>query len=330
MNSKPNISIIIPVYNVEEYIEECIDSVINQTLTNIEIIIVNDGSTDNSLEVIKKYNDNRIKLINKVNGGLSSARNRGIIEAIGDYILFLDSDDFLVNNDCLKEAFKLVEKKEIDMVECEYDLYKDGMVIEHGERYSKIFKDKYININEYIDKLINTNFVPVCFKIFKRQVIINNNLNFKEGFLHEDEDFTPRVLLKVNNIAIYNKSFYGYRIREGSITRTNNIKRTNDLLKISCDLLNYYNQIPTTKNIKLLKERAINIILEKIYTEKIKNLNKETKMLLIRNSTSTIHKISSIIIFINTYMFRYVYWTYIVLTSIKNKIGGRLLCQENN
>lgn len=329
MDNRLNMSIVIPVYNVEEYIEECIKSVITQTLTNIEIIVINDGSTDNSLEKIKGINDNRIKLINKENGGLSSARNRGISEAKGQYVLFLDSDDFLVCDNCLKEVYELAVLRDVDMVECKYDLYNNEGLVESRGKYLKKFKYEYTDIDEYIEKLININFIPVCFKVFKLDVILNNNLKFKEGFLHEDEDFMPRLVLNINSIAIYNKPFYAYRIREGSITKTRSKKRTDDMLKISYDLLNHFNQISKSKNIELLKNRSVKMIFDKIYSERIKDIDNDRKIILIKNSNKIINKIISVFLYINFELFCYTYRIYILLDSIRYKVGG-VLCQENN
>lgn len=124
----PKVSVIIPVYNVEKYLDDCLENVVNQTLQDIEIICVNDGSTDNSLEVLQKYEneDARIKIINKENGGLSSARNAGIKEAKGEYILFLDSDDMVSRGVC-KNAYYLAKiYGDVDAVEIKTIQFKDG------------------------------------------------------------------------------------------------------------------------------------------------------------------------------------------------------------
>ena len=103
------LSVIVPVYNVENYVSECIESIVSQTLKEIEIIVINDGCTDNSIENIKKIKDKRIMIVDKENGGLSSARNRGIKEAKGEYIIFIDSDDFLKYDNALEDIYNIAE-----------------------------------------------------------------------------------------------------------------------------------------------------------------------------------------------------------------------------
>lgn len=328
MSTIPNISIIIPVYNVELYIKECIESVLNQTLRNIEIIIINDGSTDRSLEKIKEFDDDRIRIINKENGGLSSARNRGIKEAIGKYIFFLDSDDFLVNNICLEEIYKLAEYEDVDMMECKYDLYNYKGVLKSKTKYLNKFKKRYVLIDEYIENLIGTNFVPVCFKIFKREIIIKKNILFREGFLHEDEDFTPRILLCIKKIGIYNREFYGYRIREGSITDIKNEKRTKDIIEISYDLIKFLNKIPNSKNINMLKNRSIKIIFEKIYLERV-YVDNEIIELLYKTSDDIITKLYCQILKKNRNLFFFIYKSMLRINSAKDRVGA-FLCLENN
>ena len=144
----PKISIIVPVYNVEKYIERCLKSLVNQTLQDIEIIIVNDGSQDKSEEIIEKYvkeNHNKIKYYEKSNGGLSSARNYGIEYATGEYIAFLDSDDYVETN-MYEEMYNLAKKENADMVECDYIWeWEFGKKILLKINIELYFKVKFIN-----------------------------------------------------------------------------------------------------------------------------------------------------------------------------------------
>ena len=152
-NRNPKISVIIPVYNVEGFIDRCIKSVVNQTLQDIEIIIVNDGSQDNSELVIKKYlNSEKIKYFKKENGGLSSARNFGINCANGEYIAFLDSDDYIDSN-MYEEMYRLAKKENADMVECDFvkeweeskiEIHKNNKRNKNKKKYEK--KRKYKKI----------------------------------------------------------------------------------------------------------------------------------------------------------------------------------------
>ena len=110
------LSVVVPVYNVEEYIYECIESILNQDIDGVEIIVINDGSTDNSLKIVKSFNDERIRIIDKENGGLSSARNVGLKEAVGEYVIFIDSDDYLKDKSVLAEMYNLAKKNNSDIV----------------------------------------------------------------------------------------------------------------------------------------------------------------------------------------------------------------------
>ena len=119
----PKVSIIVPVYNAEKYLERCVNSLRNQTLKDIEIIVVNDGTKDDSIKLIEEnFNDNRIKIFNKENGGLASARNFGIKKAKGEYLFFVDSDDF-IETDCLLDMYNVAKKNKTDLVICDYYKY---------------------------------------------------------------------------------------------------------------------------------------------------------------------------------------------------------------
>lgn len=277
------ISIIIPIYNVEQYIEQCVKSVINQTLKEIEIILVNDGSTDRSICEIEKIKDSRIILINQTNKGLSAARNSGLNIATSKYILFLDSDDFLVNNTCLEEIYNFAVNNNLDMIECTYQRFINK-TLEDKNHDLDIFEENIISRDVYIEKLVNTNFVPVWKKIIKKEIIDNNKLFFVEGILHEDEDFTSRLILLVEKIGIYNKEFYAYRIREQSIMHTKTLKNAQHIIKIYIDLIKLYNKSAYDKSKNLLINRAVNIILETLFIYKDLEIDEEIKKVLSDNS----------------------------------------------
>lgn len=213
------VSIVIPVYNVEKYISTCLDSLINQTYSNLEIIVVNDGSTDNSGEILKKYvdMDKRIVLINKKNGGLSSARNTGILASNGQFITFIDSDDWVSKN-YVEEMMLEQRKYDADIVSIRETIVgfrKKRHVLKGG---IKVFK------SDCIDALFSfwdTNFA--WGKLIKSD-IIKNKIEFPIGRNYEDIGTMYKIYDRANTLIISDKATYFYRIRENSIT--NNIRKS--------------------------------------------------------------------------------------------------------
>lgn len=182
----PKVSIIIPVYNVEKYIRQCLESVINQTYKNIEIIVINDGTKDGSMKIVEEYlEDKRIKIINKNNGGLSSARNKGIEEATGEYIYFLDSDDW-IEKDTIEVLVK--NSKDVDII---------GANFFYFDEITKI-KEKNKDISDDIEKgeysLNHCTEIMVWNKLYKYSFLKEKNLTFIEGIIHEDEDLPLNVI----------------------------------------------------------------------------------------------------------------------------------------
>ncbi len=227
----PLFSIIVPIYNVELYLKECLDSILSQTFNDFELILVNDGSTDNSGNIAKEYKNkyNNIKLINKENGGLSSARNAGLKKAIGDFLLFIDSDDMLVNENVLYNIVPHLKNNDVILLGFE-KLYSDNTTTPVVNNADESLRNK--NVDEKIVGLIKSNvFVTsACNKCINRKYFINNNLYFKEGILSEDIEWSVRLLLTVVNIDFTNKPYYYYRqSREGSISTTVSQKHVFDI-----------------------------------------------------------------------------------------------------
>lgn len=210
------VSIIVPVYNVEKYIEKCLDSLANQTLKEIEIIIVNDGSPDNSQKKIDKYvkKHKNMKSFIKENGGLSDARNYGIKKATGEYIAFVDSDDY-VTHDMYEKMYNKAKSGNFDMVVCDLNyIYSDKIV----PAYSNI-KEDTIDI-----KNVMLNIYPAAWnKIFKRK-LFNKKIEFKKNVWFEDVEFIYRLLPSIKTIGVVHEHFNQYVQREGSITNTINKK----------------------------------------------------------------------------------------------------------
>lgn len=225
----PKFSIIIPVYNVEKYIEKCLDSIFNQTLKDFEVIVVNDGTKDKSIELIKNYD---IKIINQKNQGLSAARNRGVKEATGEYLLFLDSDDYL-EKDTLKELNKSL-KNNPDIVRFQIrEVYEDGKTI----NYEEIPFDNKSGVEAF--KLITKyHFVENawCYAI-KRKYYLEEKFSFRVGTYHEDFGLMPLVILKANKVNSISYIGYNYIQRQGSIM---NIKDYNKTKKKVEDFYNHY------------------------------------------------------------------------------------------
>lgn len=234
------ISVIVPVYNVDNYLRKCIDSLIVQTLKDIEIILVNDGSTDESIDICEEYKlkDNRIKVIHKENGGLSDARNKGIDIAKGKYISFVDSDDWITPQ-MLEKLYILASKYEADIVQGDYIKAYDEDIIVNNISENII---KY-NSEQILDELYSGNYtknIVVWNKIYKRELF--NDIRFPKGKLHEDEFTTYKILHKANLIIDSNIPIYYYRQREGSIMNSDfNIKRL-DLLEALKERKEYFIQ----------------------------------------------------------------------------------------
>ncbi len=216
---KDKVSIIVPVYNVEKYLNKCINSIINQTYKNIEIIIINDGSTDNSEKIIKEYlkKEDRIIYIRKKNGGLSSARNAGIEVANGEYICFVDSDDWIGPN-YIKDNIEAIENNNSDMSICNIVyIYDDGTI---KKRTPKIKQSECISAREAIkEELLGKKYkCHAVNKICKLSIYKKNNIRFTENRIYEDVFTMYQVILKCKKISLVNSNTYFYlQNRSGSI-----------------------------------------------------------------------------------------------------------------
>ena len=231
MKSKKLISIIVPVYNVENYMEECLDSIKNQTHKDIEVILVNDGSTDGSREICEQYceKDSRFKLINQENQGLSEARNVGVRASIGEYIFFVDSDD-VVKVDILEILLPFMAE-DVDIVGCSYSYQKEDLQLQKSPNV--VFQgDSY----EAISSCINYGRVNSLAwgKLYRRRIV--EAVPFLKGLLYEDT-YTGIVNLKyIRKMIVIDTIGYYYRIRSNSIMKKEFSKKNLDVFKI-CDSL---------------------------------------------------------------------------------------------
>ena len=283
---KPLISIVIPIYGVEAYLKECLDSVICQTYKELEIILVDDGSPDRCGEIADAYalRDDRFKVIHKVNGGLSDARNVGIAAATGEFLFFLDSDD-IINKNAIEELYSICSDNKADIaISSLYNFI--GSHFEQDDVYSTDIKRHSLkndmavgvinNYNvEYIDQIDAMKMI-LCpggigheapGKLYR--VSLWNGIQFPLGKIYEDYSTIYKVVLRAKKVGVLSEPIYGYRVREGSIMRSSVSEKnlslievsenvTNNISKIAPELSKYAKYLQVRTNLKLL-EGILNI-----------------------------------------------------------------------
>lgn len=238
---RPFFSFIIPVYNVQDYLAECIESILKQSFKDYEVILINDGSIDNSLEICRYYEkkDERINVINKKNEGLAETRNKGIEIASGEYLIFLDSDDHLEKKgNGLSELFNILKCKDVDVLL--FNLIPFSLNEEMEYLYYRVPKFKEIKETENLSILFKKRIylASACNKIVRREVVIQNNLRFPAGKLSEDISWCGDLLRYSEKIKFYPTDFYFYRKnRVDSITFKTSRK---NLLDVLDQIRNYY------------------------------------------------------------------------------------------
>lgn len=271
---KPIISVIVPIYNVEEYLERCLESLVNQTFKEIEILCINDGSSDNSQIIIDNYVDrypDRVKSFTKLNGGLADARNYGLSHAKGDFVAFIDSDDW-IELTMIEEMYNLAISKNADVVVCDaqyvYDTNKKQFV-SGGE-----FEEGNIVNNPDIIKISNS----AWNKIYRRSLF--DDVQFPKNLWYEDLGCIPIILAKAKNIVKIDKVFYNYFQRTGSIMHTES-EKIFDIYK-AIDLVHVYID---NHNISCLQEVKTLYIEHgaKLTTLRIKDYKSNRKALLSKN-----------------------------------------------
>lgn len=287
------ISVIIPVYNVEKYLKNCLDSVINQTYKNIEIILVDDGSTDDCPNICDEYalKDTKIKVIHKQNGGLSDARNVGIEQARGKYITFIDSDDD-VETEYVEYLYNLLITNNTKMSIAAHTVVSKKNKINYGIGYL----DKVLTTEECLDRMLCEKgfFISACAKLYSKELF--DDIEFPRGKLNEDNGTIYKLIFKCENIAYGNKSIYNYYKRENSITTSKFTLKKMDLIELTdkmCDeidekfpqLKESTDKKRITSRFSILRQMLVNELNEeqKQVEQKIEKYIKQRKKMILKN-----------------------------------------------
>ena len=238
------LSIIIPVYNVEQYLQNCVQSVLTQTYHDLQVILVDDGSTDSSDILCDQLarQDSRMQVVHKKNGGLSDARNAGLMVATGDYVAFLDSDDVYLLNDGLEQLMALAQTEQPDVL-----LFQAVDVYAHHQTVRKAYDVKYMATHsgtEVFAQLVRTQLfnMSACFQLIRRELLEQHQIYFEKGLLSEDVDWSLRLWMHVGKVRAINLPLYGYQHREGSISTTYTIRNLRSYEHIFAKFVRLYNE----------------------------------------------------------------------------------------
>ena len=273
---EPKISVIVPIYNVEKYLKQCLDSVLNQSLKEIEIILVDDGSTDKSKEIIsdcenKFPNVISIRLQNK---GVSVARNIGLKKATGKYVLYLDSDDFL-EDECLDILYKTAEREKSNIIIFAHkEIYDTGISHKVSVINIEVDDKKVYSGIEVADMVLNCKFLGTAWnKLFNRECLIKNNFMFEPD--RYVQDWYP-IFIEISNadrISFINKPLYNYRIRENSITTKKTIKSIEDYSHAASQIIEYSQKHKLdSQSILIFKAITFNTIINRYYNYNLNNV----------------------------------------------------------
>lgn len=244
----PKISIIVPVYNAAKYLSQCIESILNQTFTDFELILVNDGSTDESESICLKYKvlDSRVKYVLKENGGAASARKAGLENATAEYVGWVDSDDW-IDVDMFNTLYESANVQNADIVAC-------GVIQEYADRKNKLIPNA-IEYQKSIDLLL----FSYCNKIIKKDFFIKSNISFPVGTAeYEDVSVTFKLISNTNNISFIPHAFYHYRMGSASVTHSLHAEKlVQNRLSVTENNLDYSKNHSVNAHSKILAERMI-------------------------------------------------------------------------
>ena len=238
------LSIIIPVYNVEQYLESCVKSVITQTYQDLQVILIDDGSIDSSGALCDQLakQDTRIQVIHKPNGGLSDARNAGLKVATGDYVAFLDSDDVYLLQDGIEQMMHVVAKDKPDLLlfQC-VDIYPVRQSVRRAYDSDFLVNHTGTEVFHQLVRMQSFN-MSACFQLIRRELLEKHQLYFEKGLLSEDVDWSLRLWQYVSKVRAINLPFYGYQHREGSISTTYTIRNLRSYEHIFAKFVQLYNE----------------------------------------------------------------------------------------
>ncbi len=324
-NNQIILSIIIPVYNVEQYLKECLDSVKQLNIYNYEVIIINDGSTDNSLTICKQYckKYSNFRVITQENQGLSAARNTGISYSRGKYLTFIDSDDF-INPSLFKLLLREMDKEHADVIRGDYNLYYEDIDIINDADRKKINIGQVISGLELIKEQLKNNKYQIvsCTSIYRTQYLIENNIFFREGTFFEDHEFTLKVLLKKNNRVIWtNCSYYYYRQRHNSITGNINMSKIRHLINV---MDNEYKYILTLCDDDYILQgyQVLFLTLDHLIQFSLHNLKEEESYLLHEEIKGKKYITLKNILSISNKKREYKIFTYVYIYKFLNRLYG--------
>jgi len=317
INNQIDVSVIVPIYKVEDYLSRCVDSIVNQTYKNIEIILVDDGSPDLCGKICDDYSlkYSRIRVIHKTNGGLSDARNYGLAAARGKFILFVDSDDY-IDLDAIERMVLLAKENTLDII-CG-DSYRtivnnSNSTVNRTKLFGGTVEKKVCTGEEYLVECINKKkySVAVWTRMYSTDLIKTNDLYFKKDLLHEDEIWTPRVLLAAKRVGYIKMPFYHYLIRNNSITQIENRKKhVLDVLGTCNELEAEYNNRPISEsNKRILKDYLARLYINTSTFGKYEN-NFYTKVIEkkfpLKNAYFLKTRIESLVFAVSPRLYRYI------------------------
>jgi len=238
------ISVIVPIYNVEDYIEECLKSIAQQNYSNYEVILINDGSTDDSMKVVSLFiesNSEKFRLYHKENGGLSDARNFGLNKAKGEFVVFIDSDDYIAPT-MLSTVGNAAQESKSDIV-----CFALAEVSEQGNKIRYIPANSTLSIGTYAlsdaKNLISSSLPNACNKLIRKSLFTQNNIQFPVGLWYEDLAINPKLFFFANSITFIEDELYFYRQRDGAITKTFSLK-VMDIYQVLASLVTFFKVTP--------------------------------------------------------------------------------------
>lgn len=304
----PLFSLIVPIYNVEPYIRRCVDSLIGQTFSDIEIILVDDESPDDSPRICDEYAkaDERIRVIHKKNGGLSDARNAGLEIAAGKYVIFVDADDYIEKNTC--EMFAKYAESDIDV------LIGDA-IVEGGVcdlRHMPQSDTTVYGGEEYLKLAMSQGLAPMAawLNVLRRDFLADNRLSFKKGILHEDEEFTPKMLMKASSVMLTGICFYRYIIRDNSImTKSDKRKNAKDFLATAYGYEEIFKGHPDKQLKILMLDSMVNKYLSIYQSGDLKRYGKEflPRKFLFRNAHKMTTRLKAYLVCISPKLYSFVH-----------------------